>query len=322
MLLTNAIITKISLMNQNVCFYFYSKITKRTFNDAPSRVHWRTKQNIDFAYLFSYSRNISQFYMHIEDDVLAADNFIFYIRDFITKSERKPWFCLEFSSLGFIGKLFHSESLTIISDFLLIFKIEKPCDVLLNHLKRIMHQHKDLRIEKSLFQHQGFISSLENKTQPLTDASFRDNSKHKLNIKTRKIQNPPARITTNLDTYKSFSPDKPYLYTGTEYFWCKSPSNGGYYNIEFNNPVNLTHIYIQTGDPLRNTDKLEQGNVLLGLEGEGRKCGKNVTIAKFVFGKVDINTQISFFPPNINCVTINVTEDQRNWLIIREIGLY
>ena len=310
MLLTNAIITKISLMNQNVCFYFYSTITKRTFNDAPSRVHWRTKQNIDYAYLFSYSRNISQFYMQIEDDVLAADNFIFYIRDFITKSESKPWFCLEFSSLGFIGKLFHSESLTIIRDFLLIFKTEQPCDLLLNHLKRIMNQHKDLRIEKSLFQHQGVISSLENKTQPLTDVSFRDNSKHKLNIKTRKIQNPPARITTNLDTYKSFSPDKPYLYTATEFFWCKPPPKGGYYNIEFDNPVNLTHIYIQTGHPFRNTDKLEQGNVLLGLEGEGRNCGKIVTIAKFVLGKVDINTQNSFFPPNINCLIIHVTEDQ------------
>ena len=322
MLLTNAIITKISLIESNVCFYLYSTITKRTFNDSLSRVHWRTKQNIDYAYLFSYSRNLSQFYMQIEDDVLAVDNFIFYIRDFITKSESKAWFCLEFSSLGFIGKLFHSESLTIISDFLLMFKTEQPCDLLLNHLKRIMTQRKDLRNKKSLFQHRGVISSLVNKTQPLTDVSFRDNSKHKLNIKTRKIHNPPARITTNLDTYKWFSPDKPYLYTATEYFWCKSPSKGGYYNIEFDKPVNLTHIYIQSGHPFRNTDKLEQGNVLLGIEGEGRKCGKIVTIAKFVFGKVDINTHKSLFPPNINCVTIHVIEDQRNWLIIREIGLY
>ena len=308
----------------NSCHFFSSsKITKRTFNDSLSRVQWRTKQNIDYAYLLSYSRNFSEFYIQLEDDVVAANNFILNIKDYINKMGGKQWFCIEFSSLGFIGKLFHSESLQLISDFLLMFKTEQPCDLLLNYLKRIMTQKRDIRTKKALFQHRGVVSSLENKIQMLTDSRFRDEmNKGKRNFKKRKIHNPTALITTNLSQYRLFSPDKAYFYSATDYFWCKSPSRGSYYNIEFEKPVNLTHIYVQTGHPTKGTDKLENGKVLLGLEDEDNKCGKLVTIAKFVYGKVDINTEKSFFPPDINCVTILVTEDQRDWLIITEIGLY
>ena len=252
-----------------------------------------------------------------------ANNFISNIKQFILRNEKKGWFCLEFSSLGFIGKLFHTYSLQLISNFLLMFKEEQPCDLLLNYLKRIMMQSKDIRSQKALFQHRGIISSLENKKQKLIDGGFKDRGPApRKNFKRRKIHNPVGVITTNLSQYGTFSPEKAYLYTAMDYFWCKSPSRGSYYTIEFEQPVNLTHIYVQTGHPSRGTDKLEKGEIRVGVADDSSPCGKTFTIAEFVRGIVDTNTWKSLFPPNINCVTILVMADQTEWLIINEIGLY
>ena len=200
-----------------------------------------------------------------------------------------------------------------------------PCDLLLNQLKRIMHQEKGLRSIKSLFQHRGKISSLANKTQDLIDARFKDNVKLNLNrkiFKKRRTVNPAAAISTNMSQYRHFSPKKAYIFSETDYFWAKSPSRGSYYTIEFDKPVNLTHIFVQTGHPDRGTDKLKKGEIKLGLPIGQNKCGKSVTIATFVHGVVDINTWQSIFPHNINCVSIVVSENQNDWLIINEIGLY
>ena len=177
-----------------------------------------------------------------------------------------------------------------------------PCDLLLNHLKEIMMQGKGLRSTRSLFQHRGVISSLENKKQVLIDGRFKDISKlipRRKNFKKRRIVNPSAALSTNMSQYRIFSPDKAYIFSETDYFWAKSPTRGSYYTMEFDKPVNLTHIFVQTGHPDRGTDKLEKGEIKLGLPIGQNKCGKSVTIATFVHGLVDINTWQSSFPYNI-----------------------
>ena len=75
---------------------------KRNYNDAETRVKWRSKQVVDFAFMFYHGRTISDYYIQIEDDVICAPNFVQHIKEFI-HSQTKPWVNLEFSSLGFIG---------------------------------------------------------------------------------------------------------------------------------------------------------------------------------------------------------------------------
>jgi len=73
------------------------------------RVRWRAKQVADYAALFDFSVGRSHYYLQLEDDVQCAANFVAHIRDFIDKQQRKTntvWTMLEFSELGFIGKLF------------------------------------------------------------------------------------------------------------------------------------------------------------------------------------------------------------------------
>ncbi|XP_033753026.1 uncharacterized protein LOC117336523 [Pecten maximus] len=120
---------------------------KRTFNDSAERVAWRSKQNIDYAYLFLYSENISRYYLHLEDDVIAAGNYYNDIVNFIGSKFHTPWYYLEFSHIGFIGKLLRSSDLCDLSDYMMMFFAEQPCDLLLIALgkiktqsRRILHQ--------------------------------------------------------------------------------------------------------------------------------------------------------------------------------------
>lgn len=300
----------------------FGEVTKRNFNDSLQRVHWRTKQNIDFAILFAYSKNLSRYYIHIEDDVIAARNFVGEIKAYQSKLKTGTWFCIEFSTLGFIGKLFHSYDLEVVSNFLLLFKDEQPCDLLINHLKRIMLQPKDIRSTVGLFQHRGVISSLKDKRQLLTDNSFKDKKKKETHyVEMVEIINPSAYIKTNLSKYSTFSPEKAFSSLSSDYFWASSPTKGSYYKIEFKKPTNLFHVYVKTGHPAKPNDILKKGEIHLKVSGMNNTCGKTVWTANFIGGIVEIGANKSFFVFNIKCVVIVVTENQSNWVIISEIKL-
>ncbi|KAJ9594645.1 hypothetical protein L9F63_027372, partial [Diploptera punctata] len=55
---------------------------KETLGDPPERVRWRTKQNLDFAFLMMYSQPKATFYVQLEDDILAKKNFISTMKNY------------------------------------------------------------------------------------------------------------------------------------------------------------------------------------------------------------------------------------------------
>lgn len=91
---------------------YYTNMDKlrQTLNDPPERVKWRSKQNLDFAFLMAYSQPKATFYVQLEDDILAKRGFITIMKKFaFEKTARKDaWFVLDFCQLGFIGELFYS----------------------------------------------------------------------------------------------------------------------------------------------------------------------------------------------------------------------
>ncbi len=139
---------------------FYPPLTnlKRNFGDPPERIVWRSKQNIDFAFLFFYGRNISDYYIQLEDDVTCASNFVPKIREFIIYT-RRQWVVLEFSELGFIGKLFKSSDLDRLAQYLITFYDEQPVDWLIRWFRLTLGQDHPILRKPTLFQHQGKISS-------------------------------------------------------------------------------------------------------------------------------------------------------------------
>ena len=101
-------------------------------------------------------------------------------------SQTVPWLVIEFSELGFIGKLFKTTDLPLVAQFFTMFFQDKPCDWLLYDIidtkvcrydkggerncpgfHALWQQHKP-----SLFQHIGRYSSLKGKRQGLMDTHF------------------------------------------------------------------------------------------------------------------------------------------------------
>ena len=277
--------------------------------------------------------------MHIEDDVTTASGFMAEIKTFVSKMEqsRETWFLLEFSTLGFIGKLFRSNDLCSMKDYFLLFKDEKPCDLLINNLQNIKTQVKKFKSPKSLFQHFGLASSLKGKIQKLTDKNFKDKPKNAKDVghipslkqsvksektelltyyKSIKVPNPEAKVHTSMEIYESFSAERPYIVGMTGFFWAKAPNTSDFYRIVFVKPINITEIQIKTGHPKQNIDRLENAVLKVGYFSE-ENCKNSMILGGFKDGQFTafLNKPIL----DITCIEIYVVKPQTTWMIIYEI---
>lgn len=89
-----------------------SDLTDPIYNDKASRIIWRRYQNYDFSYLMTYSMYRGDYFLMLEDDILAVKGFANDIFEHIEKlKNNSSWFILEYSELGFIGKLFRTRYL-------------------------------------------------------------------------------------------------------------------------------------------------------------------------------------------------------------------
>jgi len=153
----------ISLVQVSSSYYPQMTRLKRNFGDAPDRVQWRAKQIADFSFLFMYSVNISDHYIQLEDDVHSALGFVKSIRHYVGEQNRvhPDWGVLEFSELGFIGKLFRSSDLRRLAEFMMMFYVEQPVDWLFRYFKSAMNQQQTYLRKPTVFQHFGVRSSFD-----------------------------------------------------------------------------------------------------------------------------------------------------------------
>jgi len=100
---------------------FYPDLTRiepdKVFQDSKERVKWRTKQNYDFSYLMTYCQKRGIYYLQLEDDVVSKSGFFTIMKNFIKNQKNDQWMMIEFSQLGFIGKLFKCHDLPMFVNF-------------------------------------------------------------------------------------------------------------------------------------------------------------------------------------------------------------
>ncbi|XP_048365002.1 alpha-1,3-mannosyl-glycoprotein 4-beta-N-acetylglucosaminyltransferase-like protein MGAT4D isoform X1 [Sphaerodactylus townsendi] len=235
---------------------------KETFGDSKDRVRWRTKQNLDYSFLMLYAQPKGTFYLQLEDDIIAKPDYIQIIKDFAKQQSSNDWMILEFSQLGFIGKLFRSRDLPLIVEFFLMFHKDKPIDWLLDHLlwvkvcspekdaKHCERQKAYLRIsyKPSLFQHVGLHSSLAGKIQNLKDKDFGKSRLFKAH------DNPSAKVSTSLKVFQHFTLEK--AYKGAECFWAFAPVAGDYILFSFFQPLKIERYFFRSGNMEHPGDKL------------------------------------------------------------------
>ncbi|XP_022322923.2 alpha-1,3-mannosyl-glycoprotein 4-beta-N-acetylglucosaminyltransferase C-like [Crassostrea virginica] len=294
---------------------------KRTFNDSKQRVWWRSKQNLDYSFLMEYCAQRSQYYLHLEDDVITVPNFINKIENYM-ESVNRTWTMLEFSTLGFIGKFFKSRDVQRLSSLLKIFYNEQPCDYLIFYfLKLMLQMNRFIRIP-SLFQHRGHFSSMPNLIRNVTEPS----SRFPAFKKRFKGNNPDATVLTSMSTWMSFKPEFAYSTFDNEMFWSTTPRIGDHYTLIFKLPQKVSRLVVLTGKPHTNlVDFLHGGTLEVGTDVKRHSqtkigCSNLSVVGKFVRGCIDITVLSEF--KTIKCLKITVTKKQDSWLIIREIAVF
>lgn len=285
---------------------------KRNFNDAPDRVTFRSKQNVDYSFLMHYSAGLGQYYLQLEDDVHSAKNFLTAIKRRIDETEVKKitWAMLEFSSLGYIGKLYKSDHLPLLARFLFLFYQEMPCDWLMTHFRVVMTQKEVILFKPSLFQHIGVFSSFQGTYNKLKDKDFEEGF----------YGNPLAEVYSDMATYQKNFPKLAWD-AGEGFFWGRSPEKGNYLTVVFTDPVVVTGIFVETGSGGK--DVLESAQVEIGHEviasDEEKSCKEFLLVGAIENGKFEMHDMD--IKSASSCLRILVTAAQSDWVIIKKIRI-
>ncbi|XP_055637987.1 alpha-1,3-mannosyl-glycoprotein 4-beta-N-acetylglucosaminyltransferase B [Toxorhynchites rutilus septentrionalis] len=330
----------IEIISPAASYYPDMSKLRQTLNDSLERVKWRSKQNLDFAYLMAYTQPKGAFYVQLEDDILTKKGFISIMKNFAlkktAKKEQSQWFVLDFCQLGFIGKMFKSADLPWLITFFQMFFNDKPVDWLLYHLiyTKICSVEKDAKTCKqemsklwihykpSLFQHIGTTSSLKGKVQKLKDKQF------------GKIptfyphNNPPALVKTGIQHYRTYTIQK--AYTGESFFWGLMPQPGDLIEFKFKQPVTLKRYLFRSGNFEQPSDRFYNTTIeVLPFnlpEDSPLWSSYNTTSDGFLvlgtfndFGIADgvVDAKIG----DLKELRLHVYSDSQNWVILREILL-
>ncbi|KAL9964416.1 hypothetical protein ACROYT_G028057 [Oculina patagonica] len=277
---------------------YYPQLSKLKlkFGDSEDRTKWRSKQNIDFAFLMCYCQDLSDYYLHLEDDIIASPSVFPKLHDFIS-SQEKPWPILDVSALGHVAKVYHSKDLGNIASYFYLMYDEMPVDLLIGHWREIKNPANVQFIgpAASLFQHEGIRSSLKEKEWLLNQSYDRyfDLYDHKY-----KGLNPPASVLSSIPSSKG-NPQDAYR-SGIEYFWGKQIKVNDSVTVKFHSVVNIKQVFVDTGSNLAVKDWLNSGVLQASFLSRNNKmnaqmhgtdtssCGHFETIAPFEQGRANI----------------------------------
>uniref|UniRef100_A0A674NP60 Alpha-1,3-mannosyl-glycoprotein 4-beta-N-acetylglucosaminyltransferase A n=1 Tax=Takifugu rubripes TaxID=31033 RepID=A0A674NP60_TAKRU len=301
---------------------------KETFGDSKERVKWRTKQNLDYSFLMMYAVSKGVYYVQLEDDIVAKPNYFATMKNFALQLSSEDWMILEFSQLGFIGKMFQAPDLNLIVEFIFMFYKEKPIDWLLDHILwvKVCNPEKDakhcerqksslrIRFRPSLFQHVGLHSSLAGKIQKLTDKDFLKPLLHKMHI------NPPAEVSTSMKVYQGHTLEK--TYQGEDFFWAITPTAGDYVLFKFDRPVSIERFLFRSGNQEHPGDKIGNTTVEILPVSVGRIHTRSICQSILMInsskGVAEGAVDPSFNP--VLALRLSVLKDSAVWAILSEVS--
>ncbi|XP_035205351.1 alpha-1,3-mannosyl-glycoprotein 4-beta-N-acetylglucosaminyltransferase C-like [Stegodyphus dumicola] len=303
-------------------YYPESKITRRTFNDSMDRIKWRSKQVLDFAFLLNCSQNLSKYFLILEDDIIATKDYVSAIQKFVNSKSNNDWVSLTFSGFYIIGRLFRTEDLKKLSNFLLMFHLEKPVDLLIMQYLDLLVPSTEYVTRRipGLFQHIGLFSSLDGKVQKAKDRSF-SSSPRVFNF-----ENPPADVVTTLKVYKKHYPESCY-YPSNKFFWGSAPKVNDTFDVILRKSTKIKRIFINSGHKSHPEDVIKYAELQISPYYENmitdRKahCKEFRAVAVFEKGKVDVSSNFTSRLEQVQCLRIEFTKKQTNWIIINEISI-
>ncbi|XP_008581991.1 PREDICTED: alpha-1,3-mannosyl-glycoprotein 4-beta-N-acetylglucosaminyltransferase-like protein isoform X1 [Galeopterus variegatus] len=271
-----------------------------------------SKENIDHAFLMSFATKLSDYFLLIEDNVFCAPNFVTHIYLQVTTMKSIPWVLLEFSNMGFLGKLFHSRDLPLLAHFLLLFYKEKPLDRLIPHFRTLLVQENPILCKPFLFYHRISYPTFNDKK----NATF-------LKKNAYGPDNPPGAVFTDMKVSDVHFPWEAYT-LDESFFWTYNVSVGNHLTVILNQPANLSRVQVLTGSIVDGEYALAKGHVELGYSPQGmsRHCTSFALLGHLLEGQMDQKIFLINMGYHVSCVRLVVKASQVGGLMIRHIYLW
>lgn len=281
--------------------------------DKATQAEFYSKQNIDHAFLMSFATKLSDYFLLLEDNAFCAPNFVTHIHWKVNAMRSDPWVMLEFSNMGFLGKLFHSRDLPVLSHFLLLFYKEKPLNRLIPHFRTLLAQKNPILCRPFLFYYR------------ISYFTYNDSQKATPVRKKNPYgpDNPPGAIFTDMKVFDVHFPWEAYT-LDESFFWTHNVSAGNHLTVILNHPVNLNRVQVLTGTIVDGKYALEKGQVELGYDPEGmpQYCTSFAVLGHLLEGQMDQEVFLRSLRYNVSCVRVVVKANQLGGLIIRHIHLW
>ncbi|XP_057586016.1 alpha-1,3-mannosyl-glycoprotein 4-beta-N-acetylglucosaminyltransferase-like protein MGAT4E isoform X2 [Hippopotamus amphibius kiboko] len=270
-------------------------------------------QNVDHAFLVSFATELSEYFLLLEDNAFCAPNFISHVQRKVDALRSQPWVFLEFSNLGFLGKLFRSGDLPVLARFLLLFYGEKPLDRLLPHFRTLLAQKDPILCRPFLFYHRVSYRTL-NDSQKASGAQRKS---------LYSPDNPPGAVFTDMKIFEVHFPWEAYA-LDESFFWTHNVSAGSHLTVILNHPADLRRVQVLTGTVVDGRYALEEGQVELGHEPEGmpQRCTRFALLGLLREGQLDQEVVPKSVGHEVSCVRLVANADQVGGLIVRHIYLW
>ena len=296
---------------------------KKKYGDSDTRRTWRSKENVDAAFVMCYCKDLSQYYIHLEDDMISSPSFFPKLENFIETQSVKPWLMIDAAIKCSKAKVFPTEHVENFASYIYVLYDESPIDWLMNGWRKLKGHGEIRSPSASLFQHIGDQSSLAEKgfSENLQREPFFDQYDQKY-----RGRNPPASVISSMSSNEG-KPQDAYE-KGIGYFWAINPRKDDYVLIKFNAPTVVRKVFIDTGSYHSRQDVLRSGDLEASFEstaGEvkpsniSNHCGEFKFLGAFNKGKVESSVGES---RSVICLRITVLQNQREWLYIREIDVW
>lgn len=94
------------------------------YGDKPNRVKWRSKQSLDYSFLYYYCADLAEYYIQLEDDVLVEEGYFSKIEKFLESKRNERWSTIEFGARGFIGMTYRTINLPSLAKFFPILLLD------------------------------------------------------------------------------------------------------------------------------------------------------------------------------------------------------
>ncbi|XP_077013556.1 alpha-1,3-mannosyl-glycoprotein 4-beta-N-acetylglucosaminyltransferase-like protein MGAT4E isoform X2 [Tamandua tetradactyla] len=271
------------------------------------------RQKVDYALLMNFASNLSDYFLMVGNNVHFVPKFVSAIYWVLSAWKEIRWVILEFSSLSFSGKVFHTSDLSRLTSFFFLSPKDIPTDLLLSKFRFLLAQNVPIRFTPSIMGVMGNYSVLEDTCFPMDKEKVFDEP-----------DNPLASVITDMMTISNFFPQYAYI-LNEECYATLDPVRGNHLTVILERPQKVTRIVVLTGSHKEGKYLLHQGQVELGYDPmeHPKGCARYTLLGPLVEGNLD---QRVFYEDDseeeLSCIRLLVLATQDSFLLIRQIKVW